>query len=105
MTFNKVSLSRFMVNVDKMDIEGAKDNLEKFRKKYPSQEVYEVSAIMGQGFDSLIIRLADIVDSTETVKLYKDEEYASHVLYKFKEEKPFTISKDKDVFVIRGEVL
>ena len=25
--------------------------------------------------------------------------------YKFKEEKPFTISKDKDVFVIRGEAI
>ena len=92
-----------IVIANKMDIEGAKDNLEKFRKKYPSQEIYEVSAIMGQGFDSLIIRLADIVDSTETVKLYKDEEYASHVLYKFNDEKPFTITRENDLWIVKGK--
>ena len=75
-----------------MDIEGAKDNLERFRSKYPDAEIYEVSAIMQQGFDALIIRLADIVDSSEVVELYKDEDYASHVLYKFNDAKPYTIT-------------
>ena len=28
-----------------------------------------------------------------------------NIIYKFKEEKPFTISKDKDVYVIRGDVI
>ena len=37
--------------------------------------------------------------------MFEDEKVESHVLYKFKEEKPFTISKDKDVFVIRGEAI
>ena len=35
--------------------------------------------------------------------LYEDDIQESHVLYKFKEEKPFTITKDKDVFVVSGE--
>ena len=59
--------------------------------------------MMGQGFDSLIIRLADIVDSTETVKLYKDEEYSSHVLYKFNDSKPFTITRENDLWIIKGK--
>ena len=92
-----------VVIANKMDIEGAKENLEKFRKKYPGLEIYELSAIMQQGFDSLIIRLADIVDSTETVKLYKDEEYASHVLYKFNDSKPFTITRENDLWIIKGK--
>ena len=92
-----------IVIANKMDIEGAKENLEKFRKKYPELEIYEISAIMNSGFDSLIIRLADIVDNTETVELYKKEDYASHVLYKFNDEKPYTIIKEDDLWVIKGK--
>ena len=86
-----------------MDIEGAKENLNRFRKKYPDLEIYELSAIMKNGFDTLIMRLADIVESTETVNLYKDEEYASHVLYKFNDEKPFTITRENDLWIIKGK--
>lgn len=92
-----------IIIANKMDIEGAKDNLERFRSKYPEAEIYEVSAIMQQGFDSLIIRLADIVDSSETVELYKEEDYASHVLYKFNDAKPYTITRENDIWVIRGK--
>lgn len=92
-----------IIIANKMDIEGAKENLNRFRDKYPEAEIYEVSAIMQQGFDSLIIRLADIVDSTETVELYKEEDYASHVLYKFNDAKPYTITRENDIWVIRGK--
>ena len=92
-----------IIIANKMDIEGAKDNLERFRSKYPDTEIYEVSAIMQQGFDALIIRLADIVDSSEVVELYKEEDYASHVLYKFNDAKPYTITRENDVWVIKGK--
>lgn len=92
-----------IIIANKMDIEGAKDNLERFRSKYPDAEIYEVSAIMQQGFDALIIRLADIVDSSEVVELYKEEDYASHVLYKFNDAKPYTITRENDVWVIKGK--
>ena len=86
-----------------MDIEGAKENLEEFRKKYPDKEIYEVSAIMKEGLETLVMRLADIVENTETVELYKDEEYASHVLYKFNDEKPYTITREGDLWIIKGK--
>lgn len=92
-----------IVIANKMDIDGAKENLENFRNKYPELEVYEVSAIMKQGFDSLILRLADIVESTEDVKLYKDEEYANHVLYKFNDSKPYTITRDNNLWIVKGK--
>ena len=92
-----------IIIANKMDIEGAKENLNRFRDKYPEAEIYEVSAIMQQGFDSLIIRLADIVESTETAPLYKEEDYASHVLYKFNDAKPYTITRENDIWVIRGK--
>ena len=34
--------------------------------------------------------------------LYEEERFESHVLYKFKQEQPFTVTKDNDVYVIRG---
>lgn len=92
-----------IIIANKMDIEGAKENLEEFRKKYPDKEIYEVSAIMKEGLETLVMRLADIVENTETVELYKDEEYASHVLYKFNDEKPYTITREGDLWIIKGK--
>ncbi len=92
-----------IIIANKMDIEGAKENLEEFRKKYPDKEIYEVSAIMKEGLETLVMRLADIVENTETVELYKDEEYASHVLYKFNDEKPYTITREGVLWIIKGK--
>ena len=92
-----------VVIANKMDISGAKENLELFKNKYPELEIYEISAIMNEGFDTLILRLADLVESTETVELYKDEEYASHILYKFNDSKPYTITRENDLWIIKGK--
>ena len=35
--------------------------------------------------------------------MFEEEAFESHVLYKFKKEKPFTIVKDNDIFVISGK--
>ena len=81
----------------KMDLDNAEDNLAKFKKELPNEEVYPIIAPLDEGLDDLIIRLADMVDSLEEVKLYDDEEMKeSHVLYKFKNEAPFTIEKIGD---------
>ena len=92
-----------IIIANKMDITGAKDNLEKFKSIYPDKEIYEISAINKEGFDTLIMRLSDIVESEETVQLYKEEEYASHVLYKYNDEKPYTITKENNLWIIKGE--
>jgi len=34
--------------------------------------------------------------------LYEEEKFESHVLYKFKKDKPFTIYKENNTFVVRG---
>ena len=65
--------------------------------------IYEVSAIENVGLDNVINALGELVKNTKEEVLYDIENQESHVLYKFKEEKPFTISKDKDVFVVKGE--
>ena len=47
--------------------------------------------------------LADMLDKIEKEPLYEEEKIESHILYKFEREKPFTIHKDGDTWVILGK--
>ena len=47
--------------------------------------------------------LEEIVSKNREVDLYENDDYEDYVLYKFKEEEPFTIEKEDDCFVIKGE--
>lgn len=91
-----------IIIANKMDIPGAKENLDKFKQEYPDLEVFEISAVNGEGIDPILIRLADMLDTISKTPLYEDEKIESHVLYKFKREQPFTIHKDNDTWVILG---
>ena len=91
-----------IIIANKMDIESAKDNLEEFKKKV-NLPVYEISAINNSGLDVVVEELKNLVQNTKEEVLFEPEIQESHVLYKFKKEKPFTIVKDNAVYVIRGE--
>jgi len=94
-----------IIIANKMDIEGAYDNLEKFKKKFKDITIFEVSAISNEGLDRVIAYLGELVKNTKDEVLYEEELQEKHVLYKFREEKPFTVSKDGSVFVVRGEII
>lgn len=91
-----------IVIANKMDMESSKKNLEEFNKKV-DVEVFPVSAINNEGIDDVLTRLADMLDKIEKKPLYEEEKIESHVLYKFKREQPFTITKENDVYVVRGD--
>ena len=91
-----------IVIANKMDIEGAKDNLISFKQKV-DVPVYEISAIQNKGLDKVLVVLADILDKTPTTPLYNEDEMENFVLYKFKKEKPFTITKDGNYWYVRGD--
>ncbi len=91
-----------IVIANKMDMEGAKENLEKFKKEV-DVEVYPISALTKEGIDQVLYRLADLLDEIKSTPLYDEDKFESHVLYKFEEEKPFEITKEGDTWVISGE--
>lgn len=99
----KLGQKKQIIIANKMDLPMAKDNLAKFKTKYPSLELFEISAVTHQGLDQLLIRLADIIEETENELLYNDEELESHVIYKFKNEKPYTITNVDGIWQIKGE--
>ena len=91
-----------IIIANKMDIESSKDNLIKFKKKV-KLPIYEISAINNVGLDIVIGELSSLVREIPDSNLFALEEQESHVLYKFRKEKPFSISKDGNVFVINGD--
>ncbi len=93
-----------VIIANKMDLDSSKDNLKLFKEKV-KLPVFEISAMMNIGLDEVINHLADILDEVESQPLYHDSQIESHVLYKFKKEKPFTIVKESDAWVVRGDVV
>ncbi len=93
-----------LVIANKMDLPNASENLQKFREKYPNVEIIEISAMNNQGINELIIRLADMLDNVMLEPLYEETSYESHIIYKFKNEKPYTITRDEEgVWIIKGD--
>ena len=90
-----------IVIANKMDLENSKKNLLEFKKKVEC-EIFEISAVQNKGLDEVLVKLADLVDSCLNTSLYEEGEYLSHVLYKFESEKPFSIKKENDEYIIYG---
>jgi len=92
-----------IIIANKMDIPGAKENLEEFKKKVDA-EVFEISAATNDGLQKVVDRLAELLAEIPCNPLYDESQIESHVLYKFKKEEPFTITKEDDgLWVISGQ--
>ena len=87
-----------------MDLPDAMGNLDRFKKEYPNVKVGEVSAMENYGLEEMIIKLADMLESAELEPIYEETNFESHIIYKFKNEKPYTIIKDETgTWVIKGD--
>ena len=101
--FNDKLIKKPMIVVgNKMDLDGAKENLEELKKKC-DLKVFEVSAATNTGLNRVVDELANMLEELPDNPLYDDSQIESHVLYKFKKEEPFTITKEDDVWVISGK--
>jgi len=91
-----------IIIANKMDLEESNKNLEEFKKKVKDVKIFPISAALNEGLDEVLIELANMLDDIEKMPLYEEEKFESHVLYKFKKDKPFTIYKENNTFVVRG---
>lgn len=93
-----------IIIANKMDLPDAEKNLEEFKKEFKDKMIITISAVNREGIDEMIIKLADLLDNTDLEPVYEETNLESHVLYKFKEEKPYTISRDDaGVWIIKGD--
>lgn len=94
-----------IIIANKMDGPLAQNNLDKFKEKIKNKDIYEVTALINVGLDKVIDKLSEMTKSLNREELFSKSIQESHVLYKFKVEKPFTIIKDNDVYVIKGDTI
>ena len=92
-----------IIIANKMDLESSKEYLKEFQEKVKDVKIYPISAYHSEGLKEVIKELEDILESIPKQPLYEEEKFESHVLYKFKKEQPFTITKDNDTWVVRGD--
>lgn len=100
---DKLANKKEIIIANKCDLPNFDDNLKRFKEKYPSLEVFKISALNNIGIDDVLTKLADTLDSIEQNDIYDESDYESHVIYKFKNEKPYTITNDNGVWVIKGD--
>lgn len=92
-----------VVIANKMDLAGSWDHLDRFKKAYPDMTVLPVSTLTGEGLVDCLEVLNNLVINTESQEIYDESNYESHVIFRFKNEKPYTIEKDGDVWVLSGK--
>lgn len=101
--FDKKLLEKPQIIIaNKMDMPDSKKNLEKFKQKV-NKQIYEMSAISGEGISKILNVIADTLDNIPKKELYNSEKFESHVIYKFKEEKPYKIKRDNNSWIISGK--
>lgn len=89
-----------IIVANKMDLENASDNLKAFKKEFPNATIIEISCMNNSGIDNLINVLANTLDTLPEVKLYEESDFK---LYKFEDNKPYSIKKDGNVWVVSGK--
>jgi len=99
----KLKNKKEIIIANKMDLPNAKENLEKFKKAYPNLSVYEISAQNKEGLEPLLKHIADLLENIQEEDLYEEQDYESYIIYKFQNERPFTIKNDNGVWVIEGK--
>lgn len=94
-----------IIVANKMDMENALENLEKFKKKV-KMPIYPISAMNNEGLEDVLVALGDLLEKTEETELFEEDQFEGHVLYKFKKEEPYTITReDNGTWVLSGSEL
>ena len=88
-----------VVIASKMDLPESKENLAKFKEKYPNLEVYPISSVYNEGLDALIKRLGEIVEESDN---QAPSITTTEKIYKYEEEVPYEIHRENNIWVLTG---
>ena len=91
-----------IIIANKFENELYKENLKKFKEKI-NVPIFEVRAITSEGLNLVVNELSNMLDNIKKVDLYEEDKFEKYILYKFREEKPFSITKENNTYVIRGK--
>lgn len=100
---DKLKNKKEIVIANKMDLPNAQENLKSFKKAFKNLEIFEISALNNEGLENCLLVLADVLENLEEENLYNENEFESSIVYKFQNEKPYTIKNDNGVWVLEGK--
>ena len=83
-----------IVVANKMDLENAQDNLNKFKQAYKDLEVFEATTIINEGLKPVLYRVKDLLKQLPQFPLYDPNKVDKKVIYKYEEPVPFTIHNE-----------
>lgn len=93
-----------IIIANKMDMDTSEENLKDFKKKVKDLKVFPVTAMINEGLEDVMDYLGDELDKIKEENIVDEESTESYVLYKFKKEVPFTITRDDDgTYVVHGK--
>ncbi len=102
--FNEKMMEKPQIIIaNKMDMERSAENLKLFQEKVKNVPIYPISAMKKEGLQSVIHALSEQLNTIEKQPLYEEQQFESHILYQFKREQPFTVTKEGNEWVIRGK--
>ena len=94
-----------IIVANKKDLPTFEENLKKYKQAFPDKEIYEISAVTHDGIDKLLEVISKKLKDIPDESVYKEHEFENYVLYEFKNEKPYKITKENGVWVVSGEKL
>src|SRR3954452_867406 len=99
-----------IIVANKMDMPGAEENLEEFKKKVGEDvKIFPISAVSRQGLKPLLFEIADLLEVTPEFQLHDivEEESDATVLYKHEaKQKEFEITRDSSgTFILSGDAV
>ena len=104
----KMNLSKrpVIIVANKMDMPGAKENLETFKKKV-NLDVIPISAIKKENLNELVYKISHLLEVTPSFSLFEENEFSDETVYSLKENKPLynIIREDEHTFRVEGDGL
>ena len=93
-----------IVIANKMDLDGAEENLKRFKEKYPDVEVFETTTIINEGLKPVLYRIKDKLKEIPKFPLYDLDKSKEKVVYTYEKPEEFKVfNEGNGVFRIEGE--
>lgn len=93
-----------IVLANKMDLDPAMENLERFKKKYPDIEIFETTTIINEGLTPVLYRVKDLLKELPYFPLYDVDKADKKVVYTYEKPVEFNVvNEGNGVFRVEGE--
>ena len=93
-----------IVIANKMDLDNAKENLKKFKEKYPDIEIFETTTIINEGLMPVLYKCKDMLKDLPQFALYDTSKTDNKVVYTYEEPEPFEIfNEGNGIWRVEGD--